>query len=87
METNTANQKRVVYALLYTTQEKESYIHGIFEIYASNQSAICAMNRTAAGLKDLGFAITPCKNPARIILTREADGRITNLYVEPKILY
>lgn len=86
METNTANQKKVVYALSYTTQEKESYIHGIFEIYANEQSAICAMNRTAAALKDLGFVITLCKNPARIIMTREVDGRITNLYVEPKTL-
>lgn len=86
METNTANQKRVVYVLSYTTQEKESYIHGIFEIYSSNQSAICAMNRTAAALKDLGFVITPCNTPARIIMTREVDGRITNLYVEPKTL-
>lgn len=86
METNTANEKRLVYVLSYTVQEKESYIHGIFEIYAVKQSAICAMNRTAAALKDLGFAITPCKNSARIIMTREVDGRITNLFVEPKTL-
>lgn len=86
METNTANQKREVYVLSYTTQEKTSYIHGIFEIYASKQSAICAMNRTAVALKDSGYTITPCKDPSRIIMTREIDGRVTNMYVEPKTL-
>ena len=86
METNTANQKKVVYVLSYTTQENTSYIHGILEIYANKQSAICAMNRTAAALKDLGFTFTPCKDSARIIMTRKLDGRITNMYVEPKTL-
>lgn len=86
MEINTANQKRVVYALSYTTQEKESYIHGILEIYSTKQSAICAMNRTAVALELSGYAITPCKDSARIIMTRELDGRITNIYVEPKTL-
>lgn len=86
METNTANQKRVVYVLSYTTQEKTTYIHGILEIYASKQSAISAMKRTASALTDMGFTITPCKGFARIILTRELDGRTTNMFVEPKTL-
>lgn len=86
METNTANQKKVVYVLSYTTQEKTSYIHGILEIYATKQSALCAMYRTAVALKDSGYSNTPCKDTSRIIMTREVDGRITNLYVEPKTL-
>lgn len=88
MENNTANERKLVYAITYTCQDQTAYLAGLFEVYATYQRAMAALKRTVNNMRDNGYSVL-IDHPKshHVILFNMAEEKEFHLFIEEKILY
>ena len=87
MENNTANEKRKVYALSYTAQDKTGYCAGVFDLYETLPRARQDCRSVVEQLKNSNYHIVIDQpNIDHIIMYNMNTQQEYHLFIDEKII-